>query len=238
MEAAIRLGRPRYAVNVWLEMRRQFYGDSSHRLPRLVVKALGQLGAQKALYKLHKTGFDQESKQKLHSQALTRCIVLALGQAGALDLAREVAASLGDTPHTQLVTLAHAHAQGGDLEGAYGIAEELKASDLSPGATWATAMVSGVRTEKDVAFAIKAIETLILSGVPPDDKQLVSEFQRLSERLGGIEGAGGPKMVAIEAVMTSLADGMRTGTSGAIGRLGGMRLGAKRQPLGDSNEVK
>jgi len=156
----------------------------------------------------------------MESESLTRCIVLALGQAGALGQAKEVAASLSTNPHSQLITLAHAHALAGDLEGAYGIADQLKEKAFLPSVSWATAMVSGVRVSSEVPYAIRAIETLVRSGVPPDDKQLVHEFQRLSGRMQKFPGSSSAKTVAIQAVMASMAEGMRIGTEGTIRKLG------------------
>jgi len=74
---------------------------------------------------------------------------------------------------------------------------------------------------------MRCIETLVIEGVPPDNST-VREFQALSTRLmrGNQKDQVSTrhKMVAIEAVLSSMADGMRMGTTGAIDRLGGMSL--------------
>ena len=79
----------------------------------------------------------------------------------------------------------------------------------------------------DLPYAMRCIETLVIEGVPPDNST-VREFQALSTRLmrGNQKDQVSTrhKMVAIEAVLSSMADGMRMGTTGAIDRLGGMSL--------------
>jgi len=141
MNAALDLGRPRYAVNVWLEMRRQFYGNSNSRLPSLVVRALGELGQVDALLVLHRSGFEQ-----VHSLPLTRRIVLALGRAGAMTEAKQVSSSLASEPHSMLITIAHAHALCGDLEGSFSVANEIRSQGLRLTTAWAAAVITGVRT--------------------------------------------------------------------------------------------